>query len=45
LPSESLRREFLATGATAATNLPAGCCDVLLMRNVFHYLTDPAKAK
>ena len=28
-------------GANDSTNLPAGCCDAILTRNVYHYLTDP----
>jgi SAM-dependent methyltransferase len=24
------------------TNLPEGCCDVIVMRHVYHYLTEPA---
>lgn len=29
-------------GAVDATNLPAGCCDAVLMRGVYHHLTAPA---
>lgn len=25
-----------------ATNLPAGCCDAIVMRRVYHHLSDPA---
>jgi SAM-dependent methyltransferase len=32
----------ILAGATASTNWPAGCCDAILLRNVFHYLTEPA---
>jgi len=24
-----------------ATNLPAGCCDAVFMRRVYHHLSDP----
>lgn len=29
-------------GAADATNLPPGCCDAVLMRDVYHHLTAPA---
>lgn len=38
---EGLSNVTILTGATASTNLPAGCCDAILLRNVFHYLTEP----
>lgn len=28
-------------GATGSTNLPDACCDAILIRNVFHYFTEP----
>jgi SAM-dependent methyltransferase len=28
-------------GANDSTNLPVGCCDAILTRNVYHYLTEP----
>lgn len=28
-------------GATASTNLPPGCCDAVLLRDVYHHLTEP----
>lgn len=39
---EKLSNMTILMGATASTNLPAGCCDAILLRNVFHYLTEPA---
>jgi len=39
---EQLTNVTVLAGSAAATNLPAGCCDVILMRNVFHYVTEPA---
>jgi ubiquinone/menaquinone biosynthesis C-methylase UbiE len=39
---EGLSNVTILAGATASTNLPAGCCDAILLRNVFHYLTEPA---
>ncbi len=39
---EKLTNVTVLAGAAASTNLPAGCCDVILMRNVFHYVTEPA---
>jgi predicted methyltransferase len=29
-------------GAVAATNLPADCCDAVLLRDVYHHLTEPS---
>ncbi len=29
-------------GAPAATNLPDGCCDVIVMRSVYHHLANPS---
>lgn len=29
-------------GAVDSTNLPVGCCDVILIRSVYHHLTRPA---
>lgn len=29
-------------GGPASTNLPAGCCDALLVRHVYHHFADPA---
>jgi SAM-dependent methyltransferase len=31
----------VVAGAALQTNLPDGCCDVVLMRNVYHHLPDP----
>lgn len=39
---EKLSNMTILAGATDSTNLPAGCCDVILLRNVFHYVTEPA---
>lgn len=39
---EQLSNVTVVAGAPAATNLPAGCCDAILLRNVYHYVTDPA---
>jgi SAM-dependent methyltransferase len=39
---EGLSNVTILVGATASTNVPAGCCDAILLRNVFHYLTEPA---
>jgi SAM-dependent methyltransferase len=39
---ERLSNVTIITGATGSTNLPAECCDVILTRSVFHYLTEPA---
>jgi len=39
---EGLSNVTVLVGAADSTNLPAACCDVILVRNVFHYLTQPA---
>ena len=43
---ESIKREQLnnvtvVEGATASTNLPAGCCDAILVRDAYHHFTQP----
>jgi ubiquinone/menaquinone biosynthesis C-methylase UbiE len=43
---ETMKREQLANvtvieGATASTNLPAGCCDAILVRDAYHHFTQP----
>jgi ubiquinone/menaquinone biosynthesis C-methylase UbiE len=38
---ERLSNVTIIRGAAGSTNLPAGCCDAILTRNVFHYLTEP----
>jgi ubiquinone/menaquinone biosynthesis C-methylase UbiE len=38
---EGLSNITLVEGALASTNLPASCCDAMLMRNVYHHLTEP----
>lgn len=39
---EGLSNVTVIVGAADSTNLPAACCDAILVRNVFHYLTEPA---
>lgn len=39
---DKLSNVTVLAGATASTNLPSGCCDAILLRNVFHYFTEPA---
>jgi SAM-dependent methyltransferase len=39
---ERLTNVTVMAGAADSTNLPAACCDAILMRNVFHYVTEPA---
>jgi ubiquinone/menaquinone biosynthesis C-methylase UbiE len=39
---EGLSNVTVLNGATDSTNLPAECCDAILTRNVYHYLTEPA---
>lgn len=38
---EGLNNITRIQGAAVATNLPASCCDAILMRNVYHHLTEP----
>jgi cyclopropane fatty-acyl-phospholipid synthase-like methyltransferase len=38
---EGLKNVTVIEGAAAATNLPAGCCDAMFMRDVYHHVTDP----
>jgi predicted methyltransferase len=39
---EPLPNVTVVEGAAASTNLPAGCCDALFIRDVYHHLTEPA---
>jgi precorrin-6B methylase 2 len=44
---ESVQREKLANvtvveGSLGSTNLPAACCDAVLIRDVYHHITQPA---
>ncbi|MGE3511160.1 MAG: class I SAM-dependent methyltransferase, partial [Vicinamibacterales bacterium] len=44
---ETINREKLTNvtvleGAERSTNLPAGCCDAVLIRDAFHHFTQPA---
>lgn len=36
---EGLKNVTVIEGAAAATNLPAGCCDAIFMRDVYHHIT------
>jgi len=36
---EGLKNVTVLEGAAAATNLPAGCCDAIFMRDVYHHVT------
>jgi precorrin-6B methylase 2 len=38
---EGLTNVTVIEGAADATNLPAACCDAILMRDVYHHLTRP----
>jgi len=38
----ALENVTLVEGASAAANLPEGCCDAVFMRNVYHHFGDPA---
>ena len=37
--AEGLKNVTVLEGAVAATNLPAGCCDAIFMRDVYHHVT------
>ena len=39
--SERLSNVTILPGAAGSTNLPAACCDAILVRNVYHYVTQP----
>ena len=38
---EGLKNVTVLPSAPAATNLPAGCCDGIFMRDVYHHITAP----
>jgi precorrin-6B methylase 2 len=38
---EKLTNVTVIEGAVASTNLPAGCCDAILIRDAYHHLTEP----
>ena len=38
---EKLTNVTVIEGAPASTNLPAGCCDAILIRDAYHHLTEP----
>jgi SAM-dependent methyltransferase len=38
---ESLSNVTVITGTARDTGLPAGCCDAVLLRRVYHHFTDP----
>lgn len=40
--TEGVRNVVEVLGERTKTNLPAGCCDVLFLRNVYHHVTEPA---
>jgi ubiquinone/menaquinone biosynthesis C-methylase UbiE len=39
---EALTNVTVIEAAPDATNLPAGCCDAILIRDAYHHLTQPA---
>jgi precorrin-6B methylase 2 len=39
---EALSNVTVMMGAADSTNLPAACCDAIVVRNVYHYVTEPA---
>ena len=39
---EKLTNVTVIEGSADATNLPAACCDAILIRDVYHHLTNPA---
>ena len=40
---EGLTNVTVLEGAAETTNLPAGCCDAILIRDAYHHLTQPEK--
>jgi predicted methyltransferase len=39
---ERLINVTVVEGAPKSTNLPAGCCDAIIIRDAYHHLTEPA---
>ena len=39
---DGLTNVTVVEGAANTTNLPAGCCDAILIRDAYHHLTEPA---
>jgi ubiquinone/menaquinone biosynthesis C-methylase UbiE len=39
---EKLTNVTVVEGAPGSTNLPAACCDAILIRDVYHHITQPA---
>jgi ubiquinone/menaquinone biosynthesis C-methylase UbiE len=39
---EKLTNVTVVAGTPATTNLPAGCCDAILIRDAYHHFTEPA---
>ena len=39
---EGLTNVTVLAGAERSTNLPAGCCDAILIRDAYHHLTQPS---
>jgi ubiquinone/menaquinone biosynthesis C-methylase UbiE len=39
---ETLTNVTVIEGAPRSTNLPPGCCDAILIRDVYHHITEPA---
>jgi SAM-dependent methyltransferase len=39
---EALSNVTVMMGAADSTSLPPGCCDAIVVRNVYHYFTEPA---
>lgn len=42
IAKESFTNVTVIEGAADSSNLPAGCCDAILIRDVYHHLTQPA---
>jgi len=38
---EKLTNVTVVAGTTGTTNLPAGCCDAILIRDAYHHFTEP----
>ncbi len=38
---DRLHNVIVVKGAERTTNLPAGCCDAIFIRDVYHHVTDP----
>jgi ubiquinone/menaquinone biosynthesis C-methylase UbiE len=41
IAAEGLENVEVRTASASSTGLPAGCCDLIVLRHVYHHLSDP----